>query len=230
LLPRCRTAGLVARSWTPPTTGNSRGRTRCPHRNLPRRGEPLIAGPRSGWCRLKSRAQHLSGAPLQPFRVAPAPSRARRPPQSAGHRRSRGPATVIRSQMACIRSTFSFGTSAMRTDSPMARQPLDRTLTGDSSCRPFHDRISCLAERPRARQVRVIAQTTSRVLQRQLADLPVDPRLVDRHRLVVRPEGRDDGRHRDVVQRDAGDLGAVYWLWVLASGATPRPASHERMR
>ena len=38
---------------------------------------------------MKSRVQHLSGAPFQPFRAAPAPNRARRPPGSAGHPRSR---------------------------------------------------------------------------------------------------------------------------------------------
>ncbi|MDA8201337.1 MAG: hypothetical protein M0Z49_00965 [Chloroflexi bacterium] len=45
------------------------------------------------------------------------------------------------------------------------------------------------------------------MLQRQLADLPIEPRAVDRDRLLVRPERRDDRGHGDVVQRDASDLG-----------------------
>ncbi|MBI2764218.1 MAG: hypothetical protein HYX54_10870 [Chloroflexi bacterium] len=45
------------------------------------------------------------------------------------------------------------------------------------------------------------------MLQRQLADLPIDPRSVDRDRLLLRPEGRDDGCHGDIVERDASHLG-----------------------
>ncbi|MHB8671995.1 MAG: hypothetical protein ACYDAD_15795 [Acidimicrobiales bacterium] len=44
------------------------------------------------------------------------------------------------------------------------------------------------------------------MLQRQLADLPVDPRPVDRDRLLVRPERRYDRCEGDVVEHDASDL------------------------
>jgi hypothetical protein len=47
-----------------------------------------------------------------------------------------------------------------------------------------------LPERLQARQVRVITQTAGRVLQLELADLPVDPRSVDLDRLAARPERR----------------------------------------
>ena len=62
-------------------------------RSLMQSGPPRRAthrGPRSGSRRLLTRARHLSGAPLHPFRVARARTRGRRPPGSAGHRRSWG--------------------------------------------------------------------------------------------------------------------------------------------
>jgi hypothetical protein len=71
----------------------------------------------------------------------------------------------------------------------------------------LRDRVTLLAERLQARQAGIVAQRSGRMLQRQFADLLIDPRLVDRHRLPIRPEGCDDGRQRDVGDGDAGDLG-----------------------
>ena len=45
------------------------------------------------------------------------------------------------------------------------------------------------------------------MLERELADLAVDSRPVDRDRLLSRAEGRNDRCHGHVVQRDTGDLG-----------------------
>jgi hypothetical protein len=58
----------------------------------------------------------------------------------------------------------------------------------------LHDGVPLLAEHLEARQAGVVAETAASVLQRQLADLPVDPGPVDRDRLPVRPEGCDDRR------------------------------------
>jgi hypothetical protein len=65
-------------------------------------------------------------------------------------------------------------------------QPLDSAVTRDARRSSLRDRVPCLAERLGARQVGVIAQTPGRVLQRELADLAIDPCPVDLDRLVVR--------------------------------------------
>jgi len=44
------------------------------------------------------------------------------------------------------------------------------------------------------------------MLQRQVTDLAIDPRSVDRDRLMVRADRGDDGGHGDVVHRNPRDL------------------------
>jgi hypothetical protein len=62
------------------------------------------------------------------------------------------------------------------------------------------------------------------VLQRELADLPLDPCAVDRDRLLVRPEGRDD-RPPDWPTTPCATLA----LMAVASCALGQLEGHRRL-
>src|SRR4051794_16333101 len=109
--------------------------------------------------------------------------------------------------MACIRSAFSFDFSWTSNDSPRAPEPLDRALARDAAACSLRDRVPLLAEHLQAREIGIVAQTPCCVLERELADLAIDPRLIDLDGLAARPEGGKDRGDGAVVQGDAGDLG-----------------------
>jgi hypothetical protein len=94
-------------------------------------------------------------------------------------------------------------------------------------------RVAPATQLPQATHIRVVLQRASGVLEREFADLPIDPRPTDGDRSLVRPECSHDRRDRGVVQPDptswarSGRPRSVGPQRPVTGGATPEATQSE---